>query len=72
MSKRPPTTQAQVDDVRARLARGERVKDIAAATGLSGTIVSRIKDGWRPRGGPKPIVLTKSTSLSTYVPKGNR
>lgn len=58
--KRPPTTMAQVEDVRARFARGEKHKDIVAATGLSNTIVSRIKDGWKPRGGPKPIFLTPS------------
>lgn len=53
------TTLEQVEDVRARFARGETHKDIVAATGLGPTIVSKIKDGWKPRG-RKPVVLTPS------------
>jgi hypothetical protein len=58
--KRPPTTMEQVEEVRARLARGERTMAIAKAVGLSPTIVSKIKDGWRPSGGPKPPRLIPS------------
>jgi hypothetical protein len=57
--KRKDTTNEQVEDVRARLARGETHSDIVKATGLSPTTVSRIKDGWRPRG-RKPIFLFPS------------
>lgn len=59
--KRARTTEAQVVDVKARLARGERHKDIVAATGLSPNIVTRIKDGWRPTG-RKAVVLTPSVA----------
>lgn len=60
--KRAPTTLAQVEDVRARYARGEKHKDIVAATGLSPTIVSRIKDGWKPSGGARSVRLVPSLS----------
>lgn len=58
--KRATTTLAQVEDVRARFARGETHKAIVAATGLGPTVVSRIKDGWKPRGGARPPVMTPS------------
>jgi len=69
--KRSNTTHEQVADVKARFARGETHKEIVTATGLSPTTVSRIKDGWKPRG-RAPFVLTKSTSLSTYSPRHGR
>lgn len=55
------TTLAQVEDVRSRFARGETHTQIVQATGLSKNVVSRIKDGWKPRpSARRPVVLTPS------------
>lgn len=59
------TTMAQVEDVRARMARGETHKEIVEATGLSPTTVSRIKDGWKPSG-RKAITLFPNTSKNYW------
>jgi hypothetical protein len=63
---RPATTLEQVMDVRARLARGETNGSVAKATGLSGSIVTKIKDGWKPTG-KKPVRLTPSVDSKAPV-----